>query len=69
MDLRSRGEPLDWFLLAMTHWRLGERIEAQKWYDKGIEAISKQTNRTEDDGWIQIEAAELLRELETAAPP
>ena len=32
----SRAGASDYFCLAITHWRLGEREEARKWYERGI---------------------------------
>jgi tetratricopeptide (TPR) repeat protein/tRNA A-37 threonylcarbamoyl transferase component Bud32 len=34
MELRSGGNPWDWFFLAMAHWRLGDPRAAGEWYEK-----------------------------------
>ena len=51
---------LDWFVLAMAHWQLGDKAEARKWYDQGTEWLEK--NRVSDRKLqhFRSEAAELL---------
>src|SRR5262249_53125870 len=34
MELRSGGNPWDWFFLAMAHRQLGDRQAANEWYEK-----------------------------------
>jgi tetratricopeptide (TPR) repeat protein len=34
MALQKGGDACDWLFLAMAHWQLGHREEAQKWYSK-----------------------------------
>ncbi len=35
MDLLDGGSSADWFFLAMSHWRLGEKDLARKWFKAG----------------------------------
>jgi tetratricopeptide (TPR) repeat protein len=41
IDLRKPGSAADWFCLAMTHWQLGNKAEAGKWYDQAVEWMDK----------------------------
>ena len=34
MELGHGGGAIDWFFLAMAHWRLGHSDEARTWYEK-----------------------------------
>ena len=60
-ELRAGGDSFDWFFLAMTHWQLGHKDEARKWYDKAVAWMEK--NRPEDKEFLQFrgEAAKLLQ--------
>ena len=60
VELRKGDVNVDEFVLAMTHWRLGNKDEARKWYDKAVEWMAK--NKPEDVQLrrYQTEAAELL---------
>jgi serine/threonine-protein kinase len=47
MRLRSRGDSLDWFFLALAHWRLGDRGQARKWFDQAVQWMD--THKPHDD--------------------
>jgi tetratricopeptide (TPR) repeat protein len=34
--LRKRGEAIEWFVLAMAYWQLGEKAKARQWYDRAV---------------------------------
>jgi hypothetical protein len=34
MELDNGGRSINWFFLAMAHWKLGHNHEARAWYDK-----------------------------------
>ena len=51
---------LNWFFLAMAHWQLGDKDEARKWYDKGVEWMDKNQPKNEELRRFRAEAAELL---------
>jgi serine/threonine protein kinase/Tfp pilus assembly protein PilF len=59
-ELRGGGDSFDWFFLAMTHWQLGHKDEARRWYDKAVAWMEK--NRPQDQEFLQFrgEAAKLL---------
>jgi tetratricopeptide (TPR) repeat protein len=56
MELQEGGGPLDWYILSMAHWKLGNRDEAFRWYHK--------TDERPDDSrrlrLLRAEAAQLL---------
>jgi Flp pilus assembly protein TadD len=59
-ELGSPGDSLEWFPLAMAHWRLGDKNEARKWYDR---AVRWKENNPYPDGFLydlQVEAAEVM---------
>jgi serine/threonine protein kinase/Tfp pilus assembly protein PilF len=71
MALDKGGDGLDWFLLAMAHWRLGHKGEAQKWYDRAAAWMAKNKLELEKDkvnqeelNRFQAEAADLLGVLD-----
>jgi serine/threonine protein kinase/tetratricopeptide (TPR) repeat protein len=59
-ELRGGGDSFDWFFLAMTHWQLGHKDEARRWYDRAVAWMEK--NRPQDQEFRQFraEAAKLL---------
>jgi serine/threonine protein kinase/Tfp pilus assembly protein PilF len=60
MELRKGGDGLDWFVVAMAHWQLGEKDEAFAWYNRAVDWMRK-ANRADDELCrFCDEAAELL---------
>ncbi|MBC7851937.1 MAG: hypothetical protein IAF94_00730 [Pirellulaceae bacterium] len=59
-ELQRANEGFDWFFLAMAHWQLGEKEQAQKWYDRAVEWVSKFEQQNEEVLRFRAEAAELL---------
>ena len=56
-------EPSNWLFLAMTHWQLGDREEARKWYSKATEFLDqKDYEPTRMEKLFRKEAEELLGE-------
>jgi serine/threonine protein kinase len=47
MSLRAGGDSLDWFFLAMAHWRLEGHDKARTWYDRAVQWMDK--NKPHDD--------------------
>jgi tetratricopeptide (TPR) repeat protein len=41
MKLRKGSDSLDWFFLAMAHWRLGHEDKGLKWYQQSVEWLDK----------------------------
>jgi tetratricopeptide (TPR) repeat protein len=60
MELRKGGDSFDWFVLAMAHWKLGEKDKAREWYDKAVEWMDKNEPNNEELRRFRAEAAELL---------
>lgn len=58
-QLRNGGRSSDFFFLAMAHWRLGNKPEARKWYDRAVEWMEKKP-KNEELRRFCVEAAELL---------
>ena len=69
MLLRNGGDSREWFLLAMAHWQLGNKADARKWYDKGVEWTDKKQPENKELRRFRAEAAELLRITVEAGPP
>ena len=64
---RVGGDTGQWFFLAMGHWRLDQKAEARKWYDRAVawmdknqEALKKESHNWEVISRFRAEAAELL---------
>lgn len=60
MAFRDGGDSLDWFLLAMAHWRLDNHEEAGKWYDKAVHWMEENHPANEELLRFRSEAARLL---------
>jgi hypothetical protein len=58
MPLRNGGDPDDWCLLAMVHWRLGDKDKARQWYDRAVLWMEK--HHRADWDYFRGEAAALL---------
>ncbi len=50
----------DWFMLAMAHWQQGDKEEARRLYDRGMQWMEKNAPRNEDLRRFQTEAAKVL---------
>jgi len=60
VELRKGGDCYDWFFLAMAHWRLGEKEEAHKWFDQGVQWMEKNAPQNEELRRFRGEAEQLL---------
>jgi tetratricopeptide (TPR) repeat protein len=61
MELSSnQNESFDTIFLAMAHWQMGNKDEARKWYDRGVEWMEKNWPDNEELRRFRAEAAELL---------
>jgi len=60
MKRRDGGQSWEWFILAMSHWKLGEKDAAREWYNKAL--VWMQKNLPDNRNLIRFrsEAAELL---------
>jgi serine/threonine protein kinase len=61
MELRGGGDAWDWLFLAMAHWQLGNKDEARKWYDQGVQWMQKNKPKDEELRRFREEAANLLK--------
>jgi tetratricopeptide (TPR) repeat protein len=61
IEPRKGGDSYDWLFLAMAHWRLGEKVEARRWYDKADKELKKSEYPRVEEGRLLAEAAELLQ--------
>jgi tetratricopeptide (TPR) repeat protein/serine/threonine protein kinase len=41
VELRRGGNAVDWLFLAMAHRRLGDHLEARKWYDQAVQWLDR----------------------------
>jgi tetratricopeptide (TPR) repeat protein len=60
MDFRSGGDSLEWFFLAMAHWKLGDRQLARTWYDRAVQRMEKNKPGDENLRRLRSEAESLL---------
>ena len=57
----SSGDSIEWFLLAMAHYQLGNRDEARRWYDRAVKWMDKNNPKDDELRRFRIEAAEVLK--------
>jgi tetratricopeptide (TPR) repeat protein len=62
MQRAKGGGATDWFLLAMTNWKLGHKVEAREWYGKATESMKNHSDH--DSSVFQLETAALLEAKE-----
>jgi tetratricopeptide (TPR) repeat protein len=62
------GDPWQWFLLAMTHWRLGNKDEARKRYDQAVRWTDKHRPDDEELRRFRAETVTLLKGGDGAKP-
>src|SRR5262249_31079814 len=60
MEFRNGGDSNDWLFLAMTHWQLGNKVEARKSYSPAVEWMEKNQPKNEALRRFRAEAEELL---------
>ncbi len=60
VELTSGGSPADWLVLAMAHWRKGDKDKAHSWYDKAVQWMEKNKSQDEELRRFRDEAASLL---------
>jgi Tfp pilus assembly protein PilF len=54
------GNSWDWFFLAMTHWRLGDQINARRYYEQAVQWMEKNQPQNEELRRFRAEAEELV---------
>jgi len=60
MKLGKGGGSFDWFFLAMALCRLGNKVEARKWYDRAVAWMEKHQPKDEELCRFRAEARDLL---------
>ncbi len=60
VELRSGGDSLDWFFLAMAHWQLGDREQARKDFARAVAWMDKNRPQDAELRRFRAEAADLL---------
>ena len=58
--LRKGDDGRDGFVLAMAHWRQGDRDEARAWFDKAVQAMQRGGSTDDELTQLRTEAAALL---------
>ena len=60
IELQVVGTSYEWFFIAMAHWQLGHKSEAQTWFNESVQWMIQ--NKPNDSELIRFhaEAAELL---------
>jgi Flp pilus assembly protein TadD len=59
-ELDKGGGSLGWFFLAMALWKLGNKDEARKWYDRAVEWGEKNQHQDDELRRFRAEAWDLL---------
>ena len=49
------------FFIAMSYWRLGDKDEARKWYDRAVDWMDKNQPNNEELRNFRSEATELMK--------
>jgi Flp pilus assembly protein TadD len=60
MSLQAGGTPFDWFFLAMTHWRLGDRGKARTFFDRSVKWMAGRKPHDNELRRIRAEAQAML---------
>jgi serine/threonine protein kinase len=60
VELRSGGDSLDYFFLAMALWQLGDKDQARHWYDRGLSSMKKTKGSPAQLESLRAEAGSLL---------
>src|SRR5262249_315431 len=60
MDLGAGGSSSDWFFMAMVTWKLGDRAEAQMWFDRALQWMDKHGPNDDELRRFRAEAQALL---------
>ena len=59
----------DRLFLAMTHWQLGDQLEARKWYDEAVSEMGQEKTTNTILSRLRQEAEQLLGITPAATPP
>ena len=67
--LRAGGDSFDFFFLAMAHWRLKEKSQAEHWWEQAVRWMEKNQPTDADLRRFRAEAAATLLGLPLQPPP
>ena len=59
-ELRGGGDSSEWFFLAMSYWRLGDKPAARKWYSQAVEWTEQHQPKYPLLRHFQAEAEQLM---------
>ena len=59
-ELRGGGESVEFFFLAMAHWKQGRKDEARAWFERGSDWMELNDPGSAELGGFRSEAADLL---------
>jgi tetratricopeptide (TPR) repeat protein len=54
MSMQAGGTSMDWFFLAMAHWRLGDHNKARVWFDRAVQWMDR--HKPHDDELCRFRA-------------
>jgi serine/threonine protein kinase/Tfp pilus assembly protein PilF len=60
MELNKGGGGVGWFFLAMAHWKLGDKTEARRWFDRAVAWMEENKPKDSELVRFRAEAAKLL---------
>jgi tetratricopeptide (TPR) repeat protein len=60
MELHKGGDSSDWFFVAMSHAKLGDKEKARQWYERATRGMDKNQPTAEELRRFRSEAAEVL---------
>jgi Flp pilus assembly protein TadD len=60
MELAGGGDASDWFFLAASHWKLGEKEPARRWYERAVQWTQKRRPGSVELRRFRAEVTELL---------
>jgi serine/threonine protein kinase/tetratricopeptide (TPR) repeat protein len=63
---RDGGDALDWYFLAMSHWKLGHDQEAHTWYEKAVAWMDENHPNNEELLCLRDEAIALIDDSKSA---
>ena len=59
IELKKRGDALNWLILAMGHWQKGDKDRARTWFDKAAASLKQDPPKNRDLRQLWAEAAAL----------
>jgi tetratricopeptide (TPR) repeat protein len=60
MSMQKGGTGMDWFFLAMAHWRLGDHGQARRWFDRAAQWMDRHQPHDDELRRFRAEAQAML---------